>query len=84
MKFCHFYFSNIQRLDILVNKELPVRRREARLKVDQLKQDRIMLQVLLLSIVFSTEYYQLFFGLPTECNLCCTTKENSEGARSCC
>jgi len=36
--------SNIQRLDILVNKELPVRRREARLKVDQLKQDRLMLQ----------------------------------------
>ena len=41
------FFSNIQRLDILVNKELPVRRREARLKVDQLKQDRLMLQVLL-------------------------------------
>jgi len=36
--------SNIQRLDILVNKELPIRRREARLKVDQLKQDRLMLQ----------------------------------------
>nr|CAG4650575.1 EOG090X0GIP [Sida crystallina] len=36
--------SNIQRLDILVNKELPVRRREARLKVDQLKQDRLLLQ----------------------------------------
>ena len=37
--------SNIQQLDVLVNKELPVRRREARLRVDQLKQERLLLQV---------------------------------------
>nr|CAG4641293.1 EOG090X0GIP [Eulimnadia texana] len=36
--------GNIQRLDILVNKELPARRREARFRVEQLKQDRLLLQ----------------------------------------
>nr|CAG4643574.1 EOG090X0GIP [Ilyocryptus agilis] len=39
--------SNIQRLDILVSKELPVRRREARLRVDQLKQERMIFTFLL-------------------------------------
>lgn len=47
-----FLYSNIQRLDILVNKELPVRRREARFKVDQLKQDRLMLQVCIYNMSF--------------------------------
>jgi Golgi SNAP receptor complex protein 2 len=53
-----FLCSNIQRLDILVNKELPVRRREARLKVDQLKQDRLMLQVCLFFIYLYLKIYK--------------------------
>nr|CAG4645889.1 EOG090X0GIP [Lynceus sp. MCZ IZ 141354] len=35
--------NNCEKLNIMVNKELPARRREARLRVEQLKQDRTLL-----------------------------------------
>lgn len=64
--------SNIQRLDILVNKELPVRRREARFKVDQLKQDRLMLQVCIY-YTFQFERTKGKLTLSPECNPYATT-----------
>jgi len=50
--------SNIQRLDLLVAKELPVRRREARLKADQLKQDRLFLQNTITNLQWKREQHE--------------------------